>query len=258
MIDFDSYIAAAETALVKLLEEWRPRLMESHGLSKFDLKADKSVVTELDGLLETDIKNALRPLSDEVGFVGEEHGQEGNNSTFWFVDPIDGTEQYIRGLPGCRTLLCFMNNGEPIYAFAYRFTTADLFTAAKGDGTKKNGKKIFVPFRPFDRCWIDMAAGLDTKEAAEICYQINSAAKGCMNTKEFLYAVEGFMDGYVVFPGSERHYWDFAPRALLLQEAGMKIANFGSDKYNYKITSLIATHPDNFDELQNLLSPEAS
>jgi len=131
-LDMDEYFSEAQEKLVVLMKQWSPKLMTSHGLALYSHKEDESVVTELDGELELAIKEVLRPLSEDIGFVGEEHGEEGPQGTFWFVDPIDGTEQYIRGLTGCRTLLCLIHEGRPVYSFAYRFTTNDLFKAQDG------------------------------------------------------------------------------------------------------------------------------
>lgn len=256
MFSVDSYVAKAEPALVKLLNEWRPRLLESHGLAKYDLKADASVVTELDGLLETAIKNTLRTLDPDVGYVGEEHGAEGSKTIFWFVDPIDGTEQYIRGMDACRVLLCLIMNNEPVYAFAYRFTTDDLFTAQKGKGTKKNGQPVKVSSRELNRAWIETAADWQQPEVVKTIVSLDANVKAVVKTREFLNVVEGYLDAYVVI-GGQGQAWDYAPRALMLSEAGAKVTNIGSETYDYKKLSLIAAHPDLYDFIYNLLSPQS-
>ena len=254
--DLENYILEAEKVLVTLLKEWRPRLLDSHGVQKFEYKADKSVVTKLDLELETAIKEALRPLSDAVGFVGEEHGQEGDENTFWFVDPIDGTEQYVRGMEGCRTLLTLIVGGEPVYAFAYRFTTDDLFTAVKGKGVFKNGKKIERVKRPLDRCWIEVASSYKDTEVLLALGNLSRAVNSLVYTKEFLNIVEGFIDGYLVL-GHLGKEWDYAPRALMLSELGLKVTNVGKDTYNYKELSLLAIDPEYHEQIQSLLSPQA-
>jgi myo-inositol-1(or 4)-monophosphatase len=256
MIDLDGYIEQAETALMKLLHEWRPRLMESHGVAKFDLKADSSVVTELDKGLELAIKDVLRPLSSEVGFIGEEHGQEGPSDMYWFVDPIDGTEQYIRGLDGCRTLLTLIVLDEPAYAFAYRFPSEDLFTAQKGKGAKKNGQQIKLIARPLNRVWVEFAVNMQLPENVQAMALIGAAVHSVVYTKEFLNVLEGSIDAYIVLGGKGK-VWDYAPRALLMSESGLKVTNIGSDTYNYKNLDLIAAQPAIFNALHNLLSPQA-
>ena len=256
MIELDSYIAKAETALIAVLDEWRPKLMASHGIRKFDVKADSTVVTELDKSLELALKDALRPLSSEVGFLGEEHGPEGPSDIKWLVDPIDGTEQYVRGLLSCRTMLCLIMDGEPVYAFVYRFTTKDLFTAQKGKGAQKNNEPITLEPRELDRSWVEFAADLRNPGAALAMAQVDGAVNSVTYTKEFLYVLEGFIDAYVVY-GGKGGVWDYAPRALLMQEAGLKITNLGSNSYDYKNLSWLAASPKVYDTLAKLLSPQA-
>jgi myo-inositol-1(or 4)-monophosphatase len=253
MNNLDDYIKTAEAALVLLLKEWQPRLMESHGVGVFDLKQDQSVVTVLDTSLELAIKDVLRPLSDKVGFVGEEHGQEGATDIFWFVDPIDGTEQYVRGMSSCRTLLTLIQNNEPVYAFAYRFTTGDLYTAQKAKGTRKNGKQVKLKPRPLERTWIEMSINLQIPENLQQLLRVNAAIGSTLYTKEFLNVIDGSVDGYIL-SGGKGKLWDYAPHALLMREAGLKVTNVGSDMYDYKNLSLIAVHPQIHDELSKLMS----
>jgi len=247
------YIEKAEAALTSLLQEWRPKLMEHFGSSKFELKDDRTVVTELDKAMEVAIKDTLRVLDERVGFLGEEYGQEGSTDTFWLIDPIDGTEQFIRGLTGCRNLLCLISDGEPVYAMAYRFTTDDMFIARKGQGTKKNGKIITRQARPLNRIWVEMPVNMSKPENLKKMLAIDSVVATVMRSKEFLDVVDGGIDALII-PTEHGGEWDFAPRALLAQESGLRIANIGSDTYDYKNLSLIAAPADIFDQLHGLVS----
>jgi len=255
MENLDEYIAKAEVVLLKLIKEWHPRLMEHYGEDNYTFKADKSVVTELDKSLELAIKDVLRPLSPEVGFVGEEHGSEGPTDIFWFVDPIDGTELYIRGVDGCRTLLCLMMNGEPVYAFAYRFVRNELFTAQKGKGTKKDGETVHIKDRELSRVWVEMSVDIGNPKTMEAVRRVAGGVNAVLYTKDFLRVLEGLADAHVVMGLGGP--WDYAPRALLMQEAGAKISNVGSDAYDYNDLTLLAAHPNVFEDLKNLLSPQA-
>lgn len=255
-VSLSNYISQAEKCLLCLLEEWRPVLLASHGVQKYDFKSDNSVVTNLDRQLETAIKNALKTLGGDIGFVGEEHDREGNRDTFWLIDPIDGTEQYIRGMTGCRTLLALIDKGEPIYAFAYRFTTNDHYTAIKNKGAYKNGKQISRVNRSLDRSWIEVATDYSDKKSLSAIGRLAEKVHSIVYTKEFLSVVEGAIDGYVVM-GHKGKEWDYAPRALMLSESGLKVTNLGKETYNYKNLSMVATNPDVHEQIQSLLSPQA-
>ena len=255
MKDLDSYIAESEAVLVKLCKEWRPKLMENMGKISFDLKADKSVVTKLDKEFELAIKDVLRPLSNEVGFLGEEHGQEGNENTYWTVDPIDGTEPFIRNIPTACNQLALVINGQPEYAFCYQFPLDNLYIARRGRGTTKNGKKITVGYKPLNRCWIDISIDLLDTAKYEAFKRLRPKIADTVTQHNYLPCVEGLIDGCVT--GFNGGPWDYIPRALLMQEAGMKVGNFGSLTFDPKISNLVSAHPDNFEAIQKLLSPEA-
>lgn len=254
MENLNTYIDQAEAAITTLLKEWRPKLMASYGTVEFDLKDDRTVVTQLDGDLELAIKDVLRPLGDQVGFLGEEHGLEGPEDAFWLIDPIDGTEQYIRGMTACRTLLCLVVGDEPVYALAYRFTTDDFFTARKGMGTHKNGQHIRVKSRELRRAWIEASYNMQDIRVLEVMKSMHAQVGSVIYAHEFLNAVEGFIDGYVVY-GAKGKLWDYVPRALLMAEAGLTVTNVGSASYDYKNLSLLAAHPDLHHQLEQLLSP---
>ncbi|MDB5182835.1 MAG: inositol monophosphatase, monophosphatase [Candidatus Saccharibacteria bacterium] len=255
MDNLDEYIKNAEAAILAVLKEWHPRLMEHFGENNYSLKADKTVVTELDKSLEIELKDALKILNPKVGYLGEEHGQEGPKDIFWLVDPIDGTELYIRGLDGCRTLLCLIVNDEPVYAFAYRFVKGDLFTAQKGKGMFHDGVQVHIKPRVLNRLWVEVSIDMNNEETMAAIVRIAKNVNAVLYTKEFLRIFEGFADAHIA--ASLGGPWDYTPRALFMQEAGARISNIGSETYDYKNPTLLAAHPDVFDDLKNLLSPQA-
>ncbi len=255
MNNLDNYIKTAEEALVALLKEWRPRLMENTGIISFDLKADKSVVTKLDRELELAIKDLLRPLTPEVGFMGEEHGLEGSTDMYWTVDPIDGTESFIRGYPVARTQLALVMDGQAEYAFCYQFPMDNLYTARRGQGTTKNGQKISVAYKPLERCWIDLSLNMFEPEQYDDAKRLSAEIADIAVAHNYLLTVDGVMDGLISsFNGGP---WDYVPRALLMTEAGLRVGNYGSMDYDPNIMSLVCAHPNNFEAIQKLLSPQA-
>ena len=74
--------------------------------------------------------------------------------------------------------------------------------------------------------------------------------------RDFLLIAEGHLDGYISY-GTGGGVWDYAPRALIIEEAGGRVANVGSDVYSLDVTNLLASNGIIFDELQKCLSPTA-
>src|SRR3989344_8495744 len=66
------------------------------------------IVTEVDRVLESQIKNELSPLIDGALLVGEEEGGETNNGYVWVIDPIDGTKHYAYHMPSFYVQICLL------------------------------------------------------------------------------------------------------------------------------------------------------
>lgn len=77
-----------------------------------DLKADASPVTAADRGSEEAIRETLRAATPELGLLGEEFGQEGNERDRWVIDPLDATKNFVAGLPFFATLIALELDGE--------------------------------------------------------------------------------------------------------------------------------------------------
>src|SRR6185295_15149172 len=75
-------------------------------------KADASPVTRADRDSEAAIRETLRRAVPELGILGEEYGQEGDARDRWVVDPLDGTRNFVAGLPYFATLIGLELDGE--------------------------------------------------------------------------------------------------------------------------------------------------
>src|ERR1039457_4141805 len=157
----DSYVDAAFAVIKETLDSVKPELLKNYGLIRHGLKHDDSMVTKLDMQIETVLKEALKPLDTEVGFYGEEYGPEGNQETFWTIDPIDGTDGFVRGMPFCTNMVCLISNGQPVASLIYNFVLDELFTATKGQGAFLNGKPIKVSDKPIEYAAIEYESSFD-------------------------------------------------------------------------------------------------
>ncbi len=108
-------------------------------------KVDHSEVTEVDRDAETAMRTAManrRPLD---GFYGEEHGRSHVNARFqWVVDPIDGTSNFVRGVPIWATLIALVIDDEPVIGVVSAPALGRRWWAEKGTGAFVNGKPMRV------------------------------------------------------------------------------------------------------------------
>ncbi len=113
-------------------------------------KPDNTPVTDADRAVETAIREALGTHRSSDGLVGEEFGSDkGSSGRYWVIDPIDGTKNFMRGVPTWATLVALVQvdasgNEEVVVGIASAPALARRWAAAKGHGATVNNKKISV------------------------------------------------------------------------------------------------------------------
>jgi myo-inositol-1(or 4)-monophosphatase len=248
------FFKQAQACLEKVVRDYRHQLLTAFGDVAHEIKEDNSPVTKLDLELELLMKDSLKKLDSGIGFEGEEHGKEGNDKTFWLIDPIDGTANFIRGIPFVFNMATLIDNDEPVYAFVYRFIPDELFIAKKGGGAYKNNQPIKVSDRPLDKAWIEIdTTYFGRPEAIPLIQAVESKIHRLRKIDDFTFVPQGRVDGHIVYKAGGK-VWDYPPRALLISEAGGRVANIGSDTYHYRDLSLLATNPLIFDDLKQAIN----
>lgn len=208
-------------------------------------------VTWLDFTVERFLKEELARAYPDIPFVGEETGGERTAERFWLVDPIDGTDHFIRGLPFCTTMLAFIEDESVVVSVIYDFVNDIMYSAERGGGARANGELIRVNSRPLVGCRITVDAHLETPGDTERflrlfkqCAIFDTGASGFA----FSMVAAGKLDGRICFDGGGRDY-DYAPGSLLVSEAGGVVANIGARSYDYRNGNFIAANPYVFKEL---------
>lgn len=248
----DEFLHIAEKRIHTTLMELRPKLLEAHGKIEHKLKEDKSTVTEMDLLVEEKLKSALFEINASIGFAGEETGADSNHETFWLVDPIDGTEPFVRGLPFSTNMIVLINEGQPVMSVIYNFFLDEYFLAIKGKGATMNGHPIHVSDRTFERGYFIVNSGFMRAGSIGTSDRLRMQTKGKLDMQaagyEFSFIARGAAEGVVQWNISGG-VWDIAPGALLVQEAGGRVENIGKSGYDFRDTNIIAASPSTYDQL---------
>jgi len=110
-----------------------------------ETKADHTPVTRADRECEAKIVEILSARFPDHGFLGEELGERsGRSGARWIIDPIDGTKNFIRGIPFFTTLIAFEEEGEIIAGVMYAPAVNELLYARKGQGAFADDHRIHV------------------------------------------------------------------------------------------------------------------
>lgn len=234
------------------LRRARPLILKHAGkISDYTAKGDGSPVTDIDIAVEEQIQADLSHFSSSMPVFGEESGYDDDLSgTFWLVDPIDGTESYIKNVPVFTSMAALIHDGETVASVIYNPSTDDMYTAQKGLGAYKNGQRLDLASMPLPRvafCKKLFIEALDEilKPAGVAC---EAAPKG--GGHQFVLVADGQSAARFTLHG-RGHTHDYAPGALLVREAGGAIIPVNDDVYTYKTRSFVACHP----KLEPLLRP---
>jgi len=129
----------------------------ARGVERED-KADDSPVTVADRECERLIVSELRSAFPDDGFLGEEGAQgEGRSGRRWIIDPIDGTRDFVRGLPTWAHLIALEADGEVVLGVCHFPAQGQLYWAVRGGGAWVNDRRIRI-------------SSIDRKDRAVLCF----------------------------------------------------------------------------------------
>ena len=208
---------------------------------KVEKKGSTDYVTEVDRRVEQIIFEDIKSYYPEHNFLGEESGEEINNSNVtWILDPIDGTTNFINGFPHYCISLCASVNGVPTHGVIIDPTRREEFSASKGKGAQLNGERIRVSDQ---KNLTDALLSCSSRSTPEQNYKYNLLGTfmelykneitirrtGC-TALDLAYIAAGRLDG---FWGNGLKPWDVAAGIVIAEEAGALLSDFnGSTKYH--------------------------
>jgi myo-inositol-1(or 4)-monophosphatase len=221
-------------------------------------KSDGSLFTEAD-LAAQDRLSALLPAIVPAPIVGEEMPLEvqqkrwsAGDGGVWCVDPIDGTSNFVNGLPYFAISVALMRKGRPVLGVVYDPVADEMFCAERGVGAFLNGERLpikgHLPILRNAMAQVDfkrLSAPLAGALAASPPY--SSQRNFGASTLEWCYVAAGRFDVYL--HGGQK-LWDFAAGSLILQEAGGVAGSIDSDDFwageSWKRSVVAARSPELF------------
>lgn len=184
----------------------------------------RNLVSYADKKIESEIKAGLRRVFPSHGFICEEGGRINAEAEYvWTIDPIDGTTNYLRGVPDCTIAVSLLQDQKPVLGIVFAPLLGRLYTAAAGQGARLNGKKISVaksknPARAFG----GIAWGKDLEFAPWIFSKVIKETRTLRIAGSTALALAQVADGSFDFFCGKKipDIWDSAPGQLLVEEAG--------------------------------------
>jgi myo-inositol-1(or 4)-monophosphatase len=225
------------------------------------LKGPGDYVTASDKKVEKILIEELQKARPNYSILSEEIGEINNDESFkWIIDPIDGTSNFLHGIPHFAISLGLEHNKEIICGIVYDPIKDEMFSAEKGNGSYVNNKRMRVSARSKLKDCIIFSGGprsqSENKELAFNEYKKFSSKVDIAIRKlgsaslDMAYVAAGRCDG---FWQRDLNYWDIAAGIILIKEAGGLITDFvGEDEYIQK-KSILATNSKINDEMIEVL-----
>ena len=198
-------------------------------------KSPNNPVSEADIAVDNLIQNDLRNRYPHYGWLSEESEDDGSrfsNRRSWFVDPIDGTRAFIKGLPNFSVSIALIEDNLPILGVIFNPATEEIFFANKGHGAFKNDNKIEVskqseiagtellgdPYQFQSNKWPSEWQQMNVTRKNSIAYRMALVAAG-----EF--------DGAIA--SMPKNDWDIAAGTIIVQEAGGISSDTAGFSFNF-------------------------
>ena len=230
----------------------------------YDKKERNDFVSDVDRAAEAEIVSALKRAYPDHGIIGEEGSAINPESDYqWIVDPLDGTTNFLYGVPHFAVSIACVYRGRLEHAVIYDPTLDELFTASRGDGARLNNRRIRVGTRrsmngallstgiPFRDSQMDM---LDTylKTMKAMIPDTAGIRRQGSAALDLAYVAAGRFDGFWEF---DLKQWDMAAGVLLIQEAGGLVGDMQGGNTHIQTGNLVAASPKVFKEMLQRLRP---
>ncbi|MCU7844629.1 MAG: inositol monophosphatase [Candidatus Thiodiazotropha sp. (ex Monitilora ramsayi)] len=209
-------------------------------------KGKNDFVSEVDRNAEAAIIAVLREKYPHHAILAEESGAHDGNEYQWIIDPLDGTTNFLHGLPQFAVSIALKIKGRLEIGVIYDPIREEMFTASRGEGALVNDRKIRVsnrksldgallgtglPYRDFR--FMDNYMGM-LKDLIQDTAGVRRPGSAAL---DFAYVAAGITDGFWELGLSE---WDFAAGALLVREAGGLVTDIGGGEKFLETGNVIA------------------
>lgn len=211
-----------------------------------ETKGAQDFVSQVDRDTETMLTADLKKIIPGAGFLGEEFGGSADGLA-WVIDPIDGTSNFVRGLPLWCLSAALVKDGIPLAGAVYDPNADEMFSAVKGCGTRLNGRPVSVATtsQP-DAALLGISFSFKSRpEAHHAVLQALMAERGLYRflgsgALGLAYCAAGRVDGFWedwMMP------WDVAAGLVLVAEAGGVVSDYAANDGWVKGNGILACCP---------------
>jgi myo-inositol-1(or 4)-monophosphatase len=239
----------------------------SDDLERFEIRAKgvNNFVSDVDVAAEKEIIYHLHKAYPDHAILGEETGLTGSEDADyrWVIDPLDGTTNFVRGIPHYAVSIACLYKGKLEHAVIVDPVRREEFTASRGRGAQLNGRRIRVsklasldgallgtgiPFK--DHC--DDQLGPYSKTVEVLAGQCAGIRRAGAASLDLAYVAAGRLDGFWEIGLAP---WDIAAGALLVREAGGLVADIDASENFMQSGNIVCGNPKCFKAILQVVKP---
>ena len=190
-------------------------------------KGPKDFVTKTDKRVEKILIEELSKSKKNYSFITEESGKilNKNKDIFWVIDPIDGTTNFLHGVPHFAISIALQVESEIISGLILDPIKNEIFYAEKNSGSYVNNNRVRVS----SKSNIDECLFASNNDGIKLIYpKLNLRNTGCA-ALDLAYVGCGRLDGYF---HDKINIWDIAAGKIIIEEAGGKVNDISNFKFN--------------------------
>jgi myo-inositol-1(or 4)-monophosphatase len=228
-------------------------------------KSPDNPVTDADLAADRLLHERLLALEPDAGWLSEETADNADRlerRLVWVVDPLDGTKEFVMGIPEFSVSVALVDDGKPVLAVIYNPATRELYSARHGHGVTYNGRPVRISARTdlagaavdasrseMKRGEFEPFAGLvELKVVGSIAYKLARVAAGQADA---------------TWSRGPKHEWDICAGTLLVTEAGGRCVDLDGEPIRFnksfpKVNGLIADNGHLHGELLETLLPHGA
>ena len=225
------------------------------------LKGPGDFVTNCDKKVEKILIDELLKARPSYSILSEEIGEINNDDSFkWIIDPIDGTSNFLHGVPHFAISVGLEHNKEIICGIIYDPIKDEIFTAEKGNGSYMNNQRMRVSSRSkLEDCMIftggpkrdaknrELALKEYYKFSIKVLTPIRKLGSASL---DMAYVAAGRCDGFLQ---RNLNYWDVAAGIILVKEAGGFVTDFNGENEYIQNKTILATNAKINEEMIEVL-----
>jgi myo-inositol-1(or 4)-monophosphatase len=239
-------------------------LIRSSPPGKLTPKGDRDMASEVDFAVEGRLREYLSQRTPTIAFLGEETagGRETQSELVWTLDPVDGTVNFIHGLPLCAVSLALVRRGRPLLGVIDLPFLGDRYTAVEGEGAHHNNQRIRVSTGCSIRDAVvalgDYAVGAHSEEKNRLRFAVaERLATSVLRVRmvgsaaiDLAWVAEGKLDASVTL---SNHPWDTAAGVIVAREAGASVIDVDGTDHDLASRNTLAAEPGLIDEIRRLV-----